>query len=161
VANKKHVLNINGKRHETTAAADSALLYYLRDELALRGPRFGCGLAQCGACTVIYQGKTIRSCITPISAVTSGRVTTLEGLRDGTHISAVQEAFIHEDAAQCGYCTNGMVMASTVLLQDNPHPSEDEIKKGLAPWLCRCGTHYRIVRAVQRAARTRAEKAKA
>jgi nicotinate dehydrogenase subunit A len=159
VPNKTTVLNVNGKRHKTTIAQDAPLLYFLRDELDFRGPRFGCGLAQCGACTVIYQGKTLRSCITPISNVTSGRITTLEGLGTGAHPSALQAAFIAEDAAQCGYCTNGMVMASTVLLENNPDPTEAEIKSSLAPWLCRCGSHYRVVKAVQRAAKARKAKA--
>jgi nicotinate dehydrogenase subunit A len=108
---------------------------------------------------VIYQGQTLRSCITPISNVTSGRITTLEGLGTGAHPSALQAAFIAEDAAQCGYCTNGMVMASTVLLEKNPDPTEAEIKSSLAPWLCRCGSHYRVIKAVQRAAKARKAKA--
>jgi nicotinate dehydrogenase subunit A len=155
MANKKTVLNVNGKRHETDIARDAPLLYVLRDELDFRGPRFGCGLAQCGACTVIYQGKTLRSCIAPISAVTSGRITTLEGLRDGDKLSALQQAFIDEDAAQCGYCTNGMVMASTVLLDEKPNPTDGEIKAALAPWICRCGSHFRVVKAVLKAAEMR------
>jgi nicotinate dehydrogenase subunit A len=153
--NKTTILNVNGKRHETTAARDSALLYFLRDELEFRGPRFGCGLAQCGACTVIYQGETIRSCITPINKVQGGRITTLEGLRDGDKLSALQQAFIDEDAAQCGYCTNGLVMRATVLLDEKPNPTDGEVKAALAPWLCRCGSHYRVVRAVLKAAQTR------
>lgn len=157
--NKKTVLNVNGKRHETTVAQDTPLLYFLRDELDFRGPRFGCGLAQCGACTVIYQGKTLRSCVAPISTVGGGRITTLEGLRDGSDMSELQKAFIAEDAAQCGYCTNGMVMASTVLLARNPNPSDGEIKASLSPWLCRCGSHFRVIKAVQRAAKARQAKA--
>ena len=150
------VITVNGSRHTVQASPDTPLLYVLRNELNLRGPRFGCGLAQCGACTVIFGDTTIRSCVTPVAGVTGGPITTLEGLlRDGKP-SPVQQAFIAEDAAQCGFCTNGMMMAATVFLRQHPHPSEEQIKAALAPWLCRCGTHYRIVRAVQRAAQAMA-----
>jgi nicotinate dehydrogenase subunit A len=144
-------ITINGKRHVVKSSSDTPLLNVLRDELHLSGPRFGCGLSQCGACTVIYGDKTIRSCVTPVAGVTRGEITTLEGLMRNGKPSAVQQAFIAEEAAQCGYCTNGMMMASTIFLRKNPHPTEEQIKRGPAPWLCRCGTHYRIVRAVQRA----------
>lgn len=146
-------ITVNGKRHAVKATPDTPLLYVLRDELKLRGPRFGCGLSQCGACTVIYGGKTLRSCVTPVAGVATGSITTLEGLMKDGKPSPVQQAFIEEDAAQCGYCTNGMMMASTVFLKNNPHPTDEQIKKALAPWLCRCGTHYRIIRAVHRAAK--------
>src|SRR5579872_3140389 len=149
-------INVNGKVHTVTAAPATPLLYVLRDELHLKGPRFGCGLSQCGACTVIWGDKTIRSCVTPVIGVTKGQITTLEGLSKGGKPSAIQQAFIDEAAAQCGYCTNGMMMASTILLKTNPHPTEAQIKKALAPWLCRCGTHYRILAAVQRAAKSQA-----
>jgi nicotinate dehydrogenase subunit A len=149
-------ITVNGKRYAVKSSPDTALLYVLRDELHLHGPRFGCGLAQCGACTVIYGDKTIRSCVTPVAGVTGGRITTLEGLIQNGKPSPVLQAFIDEAAAQCGYCTNGMMMASTVFLRKNPHPTEAQIKQALAPWLCRCGTHYRIIQAVQRAAQAMA-----
>lgn len=149
---KKLSITVNGKKHTVQAAPDSPLLYVLRDELHLRGPRFGCGLAQCGACTVIMGNRTIRSCVTPVVGVVGQQITTLEGLIKNGKPSKVQQAFIAEDAAQCGYCTNGMIMQSTILLSQKPHPTEDEIKQTLAPWLCRCGSHYRVIRAVQRAA---------
>lgn len=149
-------ITVNGKRHPVKSTPDTPLLYVLRDELKLRGPRFGCGLSQCGACTVIYDDKTLRSCVTPVAGVATGSITTLEGLIKDGKPSPVQQAFIDEDAAQCGYCTNGMMMASTVFLKNNPHPTDEQIKKALAPWLCRCGTHYRIIRAVHRAAKSMA-----
>jgi nicotinate dehydrogenase subunit A len=130
------------------------LLYALRDGLALRGPRFGCGLAQCGACTVHIDGKAMRSCVYPVSSVGNGKVTTLEGLGSSAHPHPLQQAFIDEQAVQCGYCINGMIMQAKALLDANPHPTEDEIKDALAGNLCRCGTHVRIVRAVKRAAQT-------
>lgn len=150
------IITVNGKKHAVKLAPDTPLLYVLRDELHLRGPRFGCGLSQCGACTVIEGNRTIRSCVTPVVGVVGKQIITLEGLMKDGQPSAVQQAFIAEDAAQCGYCTNGMMMESTILLQHNPHPTEEQIKKTLAPWLCRCGTHFRIIRAVQRAAAAKA-----
>ncbi len=133
--------------------ASTPLLYVLRNDLNLNGPRFGCGLAQCGACTVLVNGIPVRSCITPVSAVATAEVTTLEGLgqRDDPH--PVQTAFIAEQAAQCGYCSNGMIMAAASLLAHNPEPSDSEIRQALAGNLCRCGTHTRILKAVRRAAR--------
>jgi nicotinate dehydrogenase subunit A len=130
------------------------LLYALRDGLALRGPRFGCGLAQCGACTVHIDGKAMRSCVYPVGSVGSAKVTTLEGLGSSAHPHPLQQAFIDEQAVQCGYCINGMIMQAKALLDANPHPTEGEIKDALAGNLCRCGTHVRIVRAVKRAAQT-------
>jgi nicotinate dehydrogenase subunit A len=131
---------------------DMPLLYALRDGLALKGPRFGCGLAQCGACTVHIDGKAVRSCVYPVSSVGKGEVTTLEGLGSTEHPHPLQQAFIDEQAAQCGYCINGMIMQAKALLDANPHPTDAEIKDALAANLCRCGTHLRIVRAVKRAA---------
>ena len=133
--------------------ASTPLLYVLRNDLNLNGPRFGCGLAQCGACTVLVNGLPVRSCVTPVSAVATAEVTTLEGLggRDDPH--PVQKAFIAEQAAQCGYCSNGMIMAAVSLLAHNPDPSDNEIRQALAGNLCRCGTHTRILKAVRRAAR--------
>ncbi len=135
------------------ADASTPLLYVLRNDLNLNGPRFGCGLAQCGACTVLINGVPVRSCVTPVSAVATAEVTTLEGLgqRDDPH--PVQRAFIAEQAAQCGYCSNGMIMATASLLERNPDPSDIEIRQALAGNLCRCGTHTRILKAVRRAAR--------
>lgn len=131
---------------------DTPLLYVLRDDLGLHGPRFGCGLGQCGACTVHVDGNAVRSCITPVSSVGGGKVVTLEGLGTLEKPHPVQAAFIQEQAVQCGYCINGMIMQSAAFLAGTPHPSEDDIKQALASNLCRCGTHARIVRAVQRAA---------
>jgi nicotinate dehydrogenase subunit A len=142
-------ITVNGRRHRVQATPDTPLLYVLRNELRLMGPRFGCGLAQCGACTVHVNGKAVRSCVVPVREV-KGRVTTLEGLGKR---NPVLEAFVEEQAAQCGFCINGMVMQSVAFLRQNRRPTEAEIKRALAANICRCGTHYRIVRAVQRAAR--------
>jgi len=145
-------LNVNGQDvvAEVTDAS-MPLLYYLRNELGLRGPRFGCGLGQCGACTVLIDGVAVRSCIYTMNAV-QGRVTTLEGLGTPDKPHALQKAFIDEQAVQCGYCINGMIMQAAAFLQRNPRPSESEVRDALRPNLCRCGTHLRIVRAVMRAA---------
>ena len=147
-------LTVNGKRITVTIDdPDMPLLYALRDNLALRGPRFGCGLAQCGACTVHIDGKAVRSCVTSLSSIKANqRVVTLEGLGTPAKPHPVQSAFIAEQAAQCGYCINGMIMESAAFLARNKKPSEAEIKQALANNLCRCGTHVRIVRAVKRAA---------
>lgn len=128
------------------------LLYALRDDLGLHGPRFGCGLGQCGACTVHIEGKAVRSCVTPVSTVAHRRVVTLEGLGTQQKLHALQQAFIDEQAMQCGYCMNGMIMQAAAFLQVNNHPSDDEIKSALADNLCRCGSHLRIIRAIRRAA---------
>jgi len=130
------------------------LLYALRDDLGLRGPRFGCGLGQCGACTVNIDGEAVRSCITPISTVAKKRVLTLEGLGAPGKLHPLQQAFIDEQAVQCGYCINGMIMQAKAMLDGNPHPTEEQIRQELGQNLCRCGTHLRIVRAIQRAAGT-------
>jgi nicotinate dehydrogenase subunit A len=146
-------LSVNGS---TVSVAvddpDTPLLYVLRNELGLHGPRFGCGLGQCGACTVHIDGNAVRSCITPLSSITDGKVVTLEGLGTDERPHAVQQAFIDEQAVQCGYCINGMIMQSAALLAHNPKPTEQQIKTELTNNLCRCGTHLRIVRAVKRAA---------
>ena len=146
-------LNVNGKN--VAVASDDPempLLYALRDDLGLHGPRFGCGLGQCGACTVLIDGKARRSCVTPVSEVTGTKIVTLEGLGTAAKPHPLQVAFIEEQAVQCGYCINGMIMQAAALLQTNKHPSEQEIKAALAENLCRCGTHLRIVRAIRRAA---------
>lgn len=132
---------------------EQPLLYVLRNELDLHGPKFGCGLGQCGACTVLIDSKAVSSCITPVNQLAGRNVTTIEALGSPDSPSAVQAAFIAEQAAQCGYCTNGMVMAATALLRANPHPSAEQVKKSLNRNLCRCGTHTRIVNAVIRAAK--------
>jgi nicotinate dehydrogenase subunit A len=149
----KKSLNVNGKRVSITYDdPQMPLLYALRDNLALHGPRFGCGLGQCGACTVHVDGAAVRSCVTPLATVSDKqKVVTLEGLGSPQKPHPVQKAFIDEQAAQCGYCINGMIMESAAFLAKNKKPSEADIKNALANNLCRCGTHARIVRAVKRA----------
>ena len=144
-------LRVNGKPLVIDADADMPLLYALRNDLQLNGPKFGCGLAQCGACTVIMDGNAIRSCVTPMSAVQNKSVTTLEGLGSTKKLHKIQQAFIDEQAAQCGYCINGMIMSTKALLDKNPKPTDSQIREALAGNLCRCGTHIRILRAVKRA----------
>ena len=146
-------LHVNGQERNVAVAPDSMLLYALRDGLGLRGPKFGCGLAQCGACTVVLGGSAIRSCVMPVSAVGSTPITTLEGLGTLESPSSLQQAFIDEQAAQCGYCIGGMIMSAHALLGSKPDPTRDEIKQALNGNLCRCGTHMRIIRAIQRAAK--------
>jgi len=145
-------LNINGKDQTVAVEPDSMLLYALRDNLEMHGPKFGCGLAECGACTVVMNGHAIRSCVTPVSSVGQAKVITLEGLGTIDNPHPLQKAFIEEQAAQCGYCINGMIMAAKALLDQNRHPNRDNIKQALDGNLCRCGTHMRIVRAIERAA---------
>ena len=145
-------ITVNGRRHEVAASPDTPLLYVLRNDLELNGPKFGCGLAQCGACTVLIDGKPARSCSVPVSAAAKGAITTLEGLGTMEKLHPLQRAFIEEQACQCGYCSNGMIMSAKALLDRNPHPTETEVRQGLATNLCRCGTHNRIIRAVLRAA---------
>jgi nicotinate dehydrogenase subunit A len=147
----RYQLQLNGRTQKVEAEPDTPLLYVLRDQLELHGPKFGCGLGQCGACTVHLDGQAVRSCVMPVSAVGARRVTTLEGLGSSARPSALQQAFIDEQAAQCGYCINGMIMQAADLLKRTPRPTEQQIREGLAMNLCRCGTHQRIVRAVQRA----------
>jgi nicotinate dehydrogenase subunit A len=147
------VFHLNGKAARVRADdPEMPLLYALRDDLALHGPRFGCGLGQCGACTVHIDGAAVRSCVTPLSTVAGKRVTTLEGLGTPEHPDPLQKAFIEEQAVQCGYCINGMIMQARAMLNVNPKPTEDQIRQELADNLCRCGTHVRILRAIQRAA---------
>jgi nicotinate dehydrogenase subunit A len=151
---ERKTLNVNG-RSRTISIDDPEmpLMYALRDNLELNGPLFGCGLAQCGACTVHVDGKAVRSCVYPLSKVGSAQaVVTIEGLRRGNRMHPVQRAFIEEQAVQCGYCINGMIMEAAAFLAGNKNPSEADIKKALANNICRCGTHTRIVRAVKRAA---------
>ncbi len=145
-------LTVNGRTRVVDVDPTTPLLYVLRNDLELKGPRFGCGLAQCGSCSVIMDGDAIRSCITPVSAAQNRSVTTLEGLGSVNEPHELQAAFIQEQAAQCGYCMNGMIINAKVLLENNPDPSDDDIKQALDPILCRCGSHYRVIRAIKRAA---------
>jgi len=145
-------LMVNGEARVVDVDPDTPMLYVLRDTLALKGPKFGCGLAQCGACTIHVDGAAVRSCVLPVEALGNKAVTTLEGLGTSAKPSKLQQAFIDEQAAQCGYCINGMIMTSAALLANNKSPSEAEIRDALADNLCRCGTHKRIVAAVKRAA---------
>ena len=148
-------MNVNGQPQQLAVAPDTPLLYVLRNDLHLTGPRFGCGLAQCGACTVHIDGQAARSCVTPAGAAAGRSVTTLEGLADAAsgRLHPVQQAFIDEQAAQCGYCINGWIMTAAALLERNPNPSDAEWREGLAGLKCRCGSHMSILRAVKRAAR--------
>jgi nicotinate dehydrogenase subunit A len=146
-------LIVNGQRRTVRASPETPLLYVLRNDLELNGAKFGCGLAQCGACTVVVDGRAVRSCTTPISSVAGKKITTIEGLGTEAKPHALQKAFMQEQAAQCGYCIAGMIMSAKALLDQHKHPDEAEIRRALAGNLCRCGTHNRIVRAIQRAAR--------
>jgi aerobic-type carbon monoxide dehydrogenase small subunit (CoxS/CutS family) len=145
-------LQVNGKSHEIDADPSTPLLYILRNDLELHGPKFGCGLGQCGACTVHIDGRATFSCILPIAAVGGRKVTTLEGLLEDGKPNKLQQAFIDEQAAQCGYCISGMIMRAQALLHHNANPTDDEIRKHMRSNLCRCGTHAAIFRAVKRAA---------
>jgi len=148
-----YALRVNGKTRAVSVEPSTPLLYVLRNDLELNGPKFGCGLSQCGACTVLMDGKPIRSCVTPVASAAEGQITTIEGLGTLERLHPLQRAFIAEQACQCGYCGNGMVMSAKALLDGNPAPTELEIKRALDGHLCRCASHNRIVRAVQRAAR--------
>jgi len=145
-------LSVNGKTQRLDVEPDTPLLYVLRDDLALHGPKFGCGLAQCGACTVLLDGAAARSCVVPVSRAAGKKVVTLEGLGSSEKPHPVQQAFIEEQAAQCGYCANGMIMTAKAFLDRTPNPTDRQIRAALAENLCRCGTHQRILAAVQRAA---------
>jgi nicotinate dehydrogenase subunit A len=145
-------LSVDGQARQVEAEPDMPLLYALRGELALKGPKFGCGLAQCGACTVIINGSATRSCVLPVSAAQGLTIRTLDGLARSGQPHPVQQAFIEEEAAQCGYCTNGWVMSIVALLERNPAPTDEQIRQQLAGLKCRCGTHMAILRAVHRAA---------
>ncbi len=147
-------LNINGRTHAVDADPHTPLLYVLRDHLALSGAKFGCGLGQCGACTVMVDGQATFSCLTPISVLPGRRIKTVEGLGTIEQPGPLQRAFIDEQAAQCGYCIAGMIMRAQALLEKNPSPTDAEIRRHMLPNLCRCGTHVRILRAVRRAAET-------
>jgi nicotinate dehydrogenase subunit A len=143
-------LKVNGGVHAVDVDPETPLLYVLGDELYLRGPKFGCGLAQCGACTVLVQGKVVRSCVMPVSAVRDREITTLEGLGSPEKPHAIQQAFIDEGAAQCGFCLSGVILTAKVLLEENPKASEEQIQEAMSNVLCRCFTHTRMIRAIKR-----------
>jgi nicotinate dehydrogenase subunit A len=151
----KITLKVNGRTHALDVDPSTPLLYILSDDLGLRGPKFGCGVAQCGACTVIVNGRAIRSCITPVSKVAGAEITTLDGLGTEEHPHPLQRAFIDEQAAQCGFCLNGVIMSAKALLDTNPKPSDAEIRQALSGVLCRCFTHVRMIRAIKRYAEGR------
>lgn len=144
-------VTVNGTTHALSAEPDTPLLYLFRNDLALNGPKFGCGLGQCGACTVLVDGIAMRACIIPSIAVQGRQIVTLEGLGTAANPHPLQQAFIDEQAGQCGYCTNGMIMTAKALLDRTPHPSEQDIRTPLAANLCRCGAHVEILRAISRA----------
>ena len=146
-------LKVNGLTHQVDAEADTPLLYVLRDDLKLNAAKFGCGLGQCGSCTVMVDGKAVQYCVTPLVLLEGKQVTTLEGLGTISEPAPIQRAFMEEQAAQCGYCIAGMMMRAQAMLQRNSKPTDEEIRAELQPNLCRCGTHMRILRAVRRAAR--------
>ena len=145
-------INVNGRRHDVAAEPETPLLYVLRNDLKLKGARFGCGHGQCGACTVLVDGKAVQSCDLPLSAASGKAITTVEGLAANGKPHPLQQAFIDEQAAQCGYCITGIIMAAKALLDTNRNPSDADIRAALKGNLCRCGTHHRILRAVRRAA---------
>ena len=144
-------LNVNGQTHAVDADPETPLLYILRNDLKLNGAKFGCGVGQCGACTVIVDGEAVRSCVTPVGSIKGRQITTLEGLGTAEKPHPVQQAWIEEQAVQCGFCMNGHMMTAKVLLDGNPKPSDAQIREGLSDVLCRCGTYYRVIRAVKRA----------
>jgi len=145
------LIRVNGRSHETQAAPETPLLYVLRNELQLNGPKFGCGLGQCGACTVHLAGVPVRSCITPVSAAANKPVVTVEGLGTEQAPHPLQRAFIDEQAGQCGYCLSGMIMSAAALLAKTPKPTDAQVREALGANLCRCGSHLRILRAIARA----------
>ena len=145
-------LTVNGQPREVTADPETPLLYVLRNDLGLTGTKFGCGLGQCGACTVLVGGQAVRSCLLPVQAVAGQAVMTIEGLGSPERPHPLQATFIEEQAAQCGYCTPGIVMTAKAFLDQTPRPTETQVKQALAGVLCRCGTHDRVIRAVMRAA---------
>jgi nicotinate dehydrogenase subunit A len=145
-------LRVNAQQHELQLSEDVSLMHVLRNDLALNGPKYGCGLGQCGACTVLIDGVAARSCVVPAQGVQGRAITTLEGLGSRGQLHPVQRAFIDEQAAQCGYCLNGMIVMTVSLLTHTPDPTEDQIRSALSGNFCRCGTHIEIIRAVQRAA---------
>jgi aerobic-type carbon monoxide dehydrogenase small subunit (CoxS/CutS family) len=152
IMSQTFTLHVNGETHRVQADPDMPLLYALRDDLALNNPKFGCGLAQCGACTVHLNGEPVRSCSTPMSLADNQKITTLNGLGTPEKPHPIQKAYVEEGVPQCGYCINGWIMTAAALLDKNPHPTDAQIREGLAGLKCRCGTHVSIMRAVKRAA---------
>ena len=152
-------LFVNGRKREVSASPQQPLLWVLRDELQLTGTKYGCGEGQCGACTVLLEGKAVRSCVTPLSVTVGKNVTTIEGLAKGDALHPVQQAFLREEAFQCGYCTSGMIVSAVELLSTRPNPSDAQIREAMQGNICRCGTYPRIVAAVRDAAQS-AQKAK-
>lgn len=151
------LLHINGADHRVTAPDDEPLLFVLRNRLQLTGTKYGCGEGQCAACTVLMDGAATRSCLTPVSSAAHAKITTIEGLEENGALSPVQQAFLHEEALQCGYCTPGMVLAATALLREHPHPTDQQIIEGMDGNVCRCGTYPRIVAAIKLAAQMQAK----
>jgi len=149
-------LKVNGRDHAVDVDPETPLLYVLSDELQLRGPKFGCGLAQCGACTVLIQGRAVRSCVTPVGTVKDREITTLEGVGTPEKPHAIQQAFIDEGAAQCGFCLSGVILTAKALLDENPKASDEQIRQALSNVLCRCFTHSRMMRAIKLYQRSRA-----
>jgi len=149
-------LRVNGRAVTVDVNPATPLLYVLRNDLRLDGPKFGCGLGQCGACTVLAGGEPIRSCLTPVSGAGAKEIVTLEGLGTVQHLHPIQEAFIKEQAAQCGYCMSGVILTAKAFLEKNPNPTDEQIRRALSGVLCRCGTHLEIIRAVKDAAQQRA-----
>ena len=143
-------LSVNGRSHRVDVDPATPLLYVLSDDLGLRGPKFGCGLGQCGACAVIVRGRAVRSCVTPVNTVAGADITTLEGLGTIEHPHPIQQAFIEEQAAQCGFCLNGVILTAKAFLDQSPRASEDEVQRALSTVLCRCFTHARMYRAIKR-----------
>ena len=149
----KITLNVNGKAHALDVDLSTPLLYILRNDVGVQGPRFGCGLAQCGACTVIIKGEAVRSCTRPVSAVQGAEITTLEGLAQNGVLHPLQQAWIDEQEPQCGFCQNGQILTAKVLLDKNPRPTDADIRQAMSRTLCRCMTYYRIQAAIKRAAK--------
>ena len=154
----KMTVKVNGKTHNLDIDPSTPLLYILRNDIGLQGPRFGCGLGQCGACTVIIKGRAVRSCITPASTVQGAEITTLEGLSANGKLHPIQQAWIDEQVPQCGFCQNGQIMTAKVLLDKNPKPTDAQIREGMKGVLCRCMTYYRVQAAIKRASKTMAAK---
>ena len=149
-------LRVNGKAHTVDVEPSTPLLYILRNDIGLQGPRFGCGLGQCGACTVIIKGEAVRSCVRTVSSVQGAEITTLEGLATEGRLHPIQQAWIDEQVPQCGYCQNGQILTAKVLLDKNPNPTDAQIRQGMAGALCRCMTYYRIQAAIKRVAKVTA-----
>jgi len=156
----KFALDVNAARMDVEAPDDEPLLHVLRERLHLTGTKYGCGEGQCGACTVLLDGRAFRSCLIPVSAAAKTKIVTIEGLEENGRLSAVQQAFLDEGAFQCGYCTSGMIMNATSLLRATPNPSEEQIVRAMNGNLCRCGTYPRILEAIQRAAQPQAQEAR-